>query len=99
MTPESQNTSAEEIDFLDYLNVVIKHRRMILRNALLAGLLTAVVSFLLPKTYTATTTLLPPDDGDSNGLRSLLLNSPTSLLNLPGLPASSSDIFVEILKS
>jgi len=98
-TPSNKNSFSEEINLLDYLNVVVKHRRMILRNAFLAGVLMVVVSFLLPKTYTATTTLLPPDDGDSNGLRSLLLNSPTSFLNLPGVRASSSDIFVEILKS
>ncbi|MCH7756097.1 hypothetical protein IH970_13380 [candidate division KSB1 bacterium] len=98
-TPSNKNSFSEEINLLDYLDVIFKRRRMIIRNSLLAGLMMLVLSFLLPKTYTATTTLLPPDEGDSNGLRSLLLNSPTSFLNLPGVRASSSDIFVEILKS
>lgn len=94
----TQNNS-EEIDVLDYLNVVVKRRRMIVRNSLIAALFMAVLSFILPKTYTATTTLLPPEDGDQDGLRSLLLNSPISLYNIPGMSATSSDIFVEILKS
>ncbi|MFQ5708037.1 MAG: GumC family protein [bacterium] len=91
--------SAEEIDLLDYLGVILKHRRMILRNVLVAALVVAVVSLILPSTYTATTTLLPPDDSDNQGLLGMLANSPVSVLNLPGLPATSSDIFVEILKS
>ena len=95
----NKNSYSEEINLLDYLGVIFKRRRMIIRNSLLAGLIMLVLSFLLPKTYTATTTLLPPGEGDQNGLRSLLLNSPISMFDVPGIPASSSDIFVEILKS
>ncbi|NIR48954.1 hypothetical protein GWO43_11010 [candidate division KSB1 bacterium] len=91
--------SEEEIDLLDYLNVIIKRRRMIVRNAFVAAILMALISLVLPKTYTATTTLLPPDEGEQSALRSLLSNPPASFLSLPGVPASSSDIFVEILKS
>jgi len=98
-TPSNKNSFSEEINLLDYLDVIFKRRRMIIRNSLLAGLMMLVLSFLLPKTYTATTTLLPPGEGDQNGLRSLLLNSPVSMFDVPGIPASSSDIFVEILKS
>ena len=95
----NKNSFGEEINLLDYFDVIFKRRKMIIRNSLLAGLMMLVLSLLLPKTYTATTTLLPPDEGDQNGLRSLLLNSPVSMFDVPGIPASSSDIFVEILKS
>lgn len=88
-----------EIDLLDYLNVIIKRRRMILRNSFYAALAMAVISLLLPKTYTSTTTLLPPEDSGPSGLQSLLANSPVSFLDLGGLGASSADLFVEILKS
>jgi len=98
-TPSNKNSYSEEINFLDYFDVIFKRRRMIVRNSLLAALMMLVLSFLLPKTYTATTTLLPPGEGEQNGLRSLLLNSPISMFDVPGIPASSSDIFVEILKS
>jgi len=89
----------EEISLLDYLEILVKRRRMIVRNAVLAGFLMAALTFVLPSTYTASTTLLPPDDSDSKGLRGLLANSPASFLDLPGMSATSSDIFVEILKS
>lgn len=93
------DNSMDEIDLFDYLNVIIKRRRMIIRNSLIAALFMALFSFLLPSTYTATTTLLPPDERDQQGLRGLLSNSPISILNLPGIQATSSEIFVEILKS
>ncbi len=89
----------DEINLLDYLSVVIDHRRMIGRNTLFAGLLALLVSFVLPSTYTATTTLLPPDEGKSQSLTSLLANSDASFLNLSGLGTTSSEIFVEILSS
>jgi uncharacterized protein involved in exopolysaccharide biosynthesis len=93
------DSSTDEIDLLYYFNVIIKRRRLILRNTIIAGVAIAVLSFLLPSTYTATTTLLPPDEGGQQGLRGLLANTPISLLPLPGIPATSSEIFVEILKS
>ncbi|MFQ6115424.1 MAG: GumC family protein [bacterium] len=93
------DSSTDEIDLFDYLNVIIKRRRMIIRNSLIAALFMAVVSMFLPSTYTATTTLLPPDEGNQQGLRGLLSNSPISVLNLPAMQATSSEIFVEILKS
>ena len=98
-TPSNKNSLSEEINFLDYFDVIFKRRRMIVRNSLLAALMMLVLSFLLPKTYTATTTLLPPGEGEQNGLRSLLLNFPISMFDVVGIPASASDIFVEILKS
>ena len=101
MDSSKQNfdSTADEIDLLDYVNVLIKRRRMIFRNTMLAGVAIAVLSFLLQSTYTATTTLLPPDEGEQQGLRGLVANTPISMLSLPGIPASSSEIFVEILKS
>ncbi len=98
-TPEAKPPRVEEIDLLDYAQVLVKRRRMIARNALYAALLMAVISLILPKTYTATATLLPPDKSEDSGLRALLSQGPASFLNLPGLPASSSEVLVEILQS
>lgn len=96
----SPQTEYEEINLLDYLAVIIKRRRMIARNILIAVLAMALISFILPSMYKATTTLLPPDEGNQGGLSSLLANSPVSFLDMSGLGgASSSEIFVEILNS
>ena len=92
---EQQQT---EIDLLDYLNVLVRRRRMIVRNVLAGIILLAVISFILPSAYTARTTILPPEDKKSAGLLTALANSPLSgyLLSETG---TTADLFVEILKS
>ena len=50
--------------------VLARHKRMILTTTLAAGLLAAIVSFLLPKTYTATGRILPPKE-EAGGLGSV----------------------------
>ncbi len=94
-----KKTQTEEINLLDYVAVLVERRRMIVRNTLVAAVLMALVSLVLPRTFTASTTILPPDDGDQGGLRSLLANSPVAFMDLPGNSATSSEIFVEILNS
>jgi uncharacterized protein involved in exopolysaccharide biosynthesis len=96
---QSPASRSEEIDLLDYVNVLIKRRRMILRNTLFAGIAMALISLVLPKTYTATTTLLPPEEGEQSPLKSLLGNPAISFLDLAGVSGTTSEIFVEILKS
>lgn len=68
----------------------------------MGGILVAVVavSFLMPYTYTASTTIMPPDTKQSGGgLSALLQNSPMSI----GLEGSASNkstmVFKEILAS
>jgi len=95
----NNNNDFEEIDLLDYLHVIVKRRRMIVRNTLVAAVLMGLISLFLPKYYTATTSILPPEDGDQSALQGLLANAPTSLLNLSGISASTSKIFQEILRS
>jgi len=96
---QSPASHSAEIDLLDYLNVLIKRRRMILRNVFFAGIVMALISLILPKTYTATTTLLPPEEGEQSQLKSLLGNPAISFLDLAGVSGTTSEIFVEILKS
>ncbi|MFZ5516341.1 MAG: GumC family protein [Candidatus Zhuqueibacterota bacterium] len=89
----------KEVDLLDYLNVIVKHRRAIMRNVLVVALFIGVVSFLLPSTYTARTTILPPEDLQSPSILTELSSSP-SLSNLLFTGAgTTSDLYVEILKS
>ncbi|RKY81643.1 hypothetical protein DRP98_10015, partial [candidate division KSB1 bacterium] len=89
----------EEINLWDYVQVIVRRRRMIIRNVLIAMLAIGVISLFLPKKYTAVTTLLPPEKNQAGGLWSALSAS-SPLANL-GITSSSSmsDVFVEILKS
>ena len=94
----SKEENYQEIDLLDYLFVIVRRWKTIARNVIIAVLAVAVISFLLPKYYTARTTILPPEDTKSAGLLSALSNSPLSNLLLTET-STTSDLFVEILKS
>lgn len=98
MEEKTNKNNYQEIDLLDYVKVIIKHRKKIIRNVVVVGLVIAIVSFFLPITYTAVTTILPPEDMQSTNILSTLSNSPLSnlILNETG---TTSDLFVEILKS
>ena len=91
----------DEINLIDYFLVLLKHKRMIFCIVALAIILSVVVSLLLPKMYTATARVLPPQEPDS-GL-SALLTQPGGPLG--GLASSfmqgktTSDLYVGMLKS
>ena len=87
-----------EIDLLDYVNLIIKHRKMIIRNVIVTAIIVVMISLILPRSYTAVTTILPPDDKQSTNILSALSSSPLSslILNEAG---TTSDLYVEILKS
>ena len=98
MEKNINENSYQEIDILDYIKVLIKHRKMIIRNVFVVAVAVALISFILPKTFTATTTILPPEDKQSVNILSALSNSPLSNL-IMNESASTSDLFVEIIKS
>jgi tyrosine-protein kinase Etk/Wzc len=54
-----------EFHLLDLLIVVFRRKQMIVRTILLAALLAAIVSLLLPNRYTASTSILPPQQNAS----------------------------------
>ncbi len=87
-----------EIDLWDYVIVLHKHRKTIVRNVVVVALAIALISFVLPKTYTAVTTILPPDEAQPVDLFEALYHSPLSNLIL-NETKTNSDLYVEILKS
>jgi tyrosine-protein kinase Etk/Wzc len=94
----SKEDNYQEIDLLDYLLVIVKRWKTIVRNVTIIVLLVVIISFLLPKSYTARTTILPPDETNSAGLLSAFSNSPLSNMLLTKT-STTSDLFVEILQS
>jgi len=98
MEETTNQNNYQEIDLLDYLKVLIKHRKMIIRNVFIVALLVAIISFFLPKTYMAVTTILPPEDTQSTGILTSFSNSPLANLILKET-STTSDLFVEIIKS
>ena len=90
-----------EANLWDYLMVLAKWRRMIGFNFIGVCLLVVLISLFLPKWYTASTSILPPE-GESGGLTLpsglATLTSLSGGLSLPGA-ATPSDVFAAILKS
>jgi len=52
-----QNTQEDEIDIKEYINVIIKRKKLILAIFLASVVITAVVSLMMPKVYEITTTM------------------------------------------
>lgn len=98
--------SEDEVNLLEYWRVIWR-RRWLIGGLFTASVLTAmVVSFLMPKIFESTATLLPSlDSKDGAGLGALLAASGAggaaqSLgISLPGAPATPTDLFVAMLKS
>ena len=88
------------IDFLEILLVLAREKRTILQVTLGATILAAIVVFLLPKSYTATASILPPQQSQSvlNAMMGQLAGSQSLDLRDLGLK-NPSDVFVAMLKS
>ena len=98
---EPRPADADAINLLDYLEVVVKHKRMIIRTTFAAFVLSIVISGFLPKIYSATTRILPPQQ--DQGLMGLAMGQMGgAMASLAGdLLGSSSpaDMYVGILNT
>ncbi|RIK64734.1 hypothetical protein DCC62_26005 [candidate division KSB1 bacterium] len=94
----NNHSPSDEADFFSALAILLAHRRMIARNLVLAVLFFIILGLIWPPTFTARTTLLPPDKQDQQDWLNLLNNSPLVRFAVPQA-RSTSDLFVEILGS
>lgn len=89
--------------FLDHFIVLARHKSLILYFTGTAAVLAVVVSLFLPKYYTSTTTIMPPQQGQS--IASAMLGDLGQIGGLLGavggkdLLKNPSDLYVAILKS
>lgn len=92
-----------EISLLDLLIALAKRKGLIIKTALSFAVLAIVVSLLLPKKYTATTTILPPQQ--SGSISSALLSQMGGLGSLAmaaggGLGLKNpNDMYVSMIES
>ena len=93
----------DEISLLDLLIMLAQRKRVVLWFTLGCAVLAIIVSFLLPSRYTATVTLLPPQQNSSIG--SVLTSQLGALGGMASLAGSSlglknpNDMYVAMLKS
>lgn len=62
----------EEIDFLDYLEIILRRKKMIIMVTITAFVLSIVLALVLPKIYSATARILPPQQ--DQGLMAMMMS-------------------------
>ena len=90
----------DEINLLDLLIVLAKHKAMILKVTLGAALLAVGISLLMPNIYTGTVKILPPQKSESSA--SALLGQLGGLASLAGGAIgikNQADLYIAIFES
>jgi uncharacterized protein involved in exopolysaccharide biosynthesis len=105
MTEEVSIQKKDENIIWRTLDIMLRWRRLLMVNVVLATMLTFVVLLFFPNYYAATTSIMPPekDSGALGLVGGMLPSGLSSLLGggglaLPGL-ASPSDLYAAILRS
>jgi uncharacterized protein involved in exopolysaccharide biosynthesis len=95
--------SSDDVSLIDLLIVIGRRKKFLVVSTIAVGILTLIVTLLIPKRYTATITVLPPQQGSS--LSSALLSQVGNLGALGSLAGGSlglknpADMTVALLKS
>ncbi len=93
----------DEISLFDLIIVLAERKQIILKTTIAFALIAAIIALLLPKMYTATVTLLPPQQGSS--MSAALSSQLGSLGGMAALAGGSlglknpNDMYVAMLKS
>lgn len=94
---------SDDISLLEVLVILVERRRLILWITGACALISVIVSFILPRKYTATVTLLPPkQDSSIAAILGAQLSSLTGAADLAGSGLgikNPNDIYVAMLKS
>lgn len=86
-------------NIIDYFSVVVKWRKLIFVNFIVVCIITAIISLIVPKTFSANSTILPPaNEADVFGLSSLIGNLPLGPLGFGGV-SEETYTFMAILHS
>jgi uncharacterized protein involved in exopolysaccharide biosynthesis len=95
-----EHADEDEISLLDIAIVLAKHKRLVLGLPAIAAVLAVVVVLLMPKIYTGTTKILPPQQGQSAA--SAMMTQFGALAGVAGATAglkNPNDLYVGMLKS
>ena len=105
-SPKGRPTVNTSGTLFDYWDVLVAWRKMVVGLCVAGMIVSLGVSLLLPNVYESTSSVLPQLESKEGGALAALLASPAAGgmaqnlgLSLPGLPTTSTDVFVSILKS
>ncbi len=91
-------TSDDEISLLDLAITLAKHKKLILGAPLIAAIVVAIYSFIIPPTYTADTQMLPPQQQSSASAMLSQLGALGGMAGVAGIK-NPNDTYVAMLKS
>ncbi len=97
-------SNQKEVRFSDYLYVLYKWRKFLIINLVIVIVLSTIISFLIPKTYKATATIMIPPGNDMGlgGLTSLLSGGSSAMslgAKLLGVEGTNEDMLLGLLNS
>lgn len=100
MVSDSGHLDENEISFVDILLVLAKYKKILMILPFAAALVGTAIAFLIPPSYRAVTSLLPPQQAQSSAsaLLSQLGGAAGVLASATGIK-NPSDVYVGILKS
>lgn len=97
---EPRTTNHDEINLLDLAIVLAKHKWLILGLPFVVSILAVIYSLLLPNIFTATTKILPPQQGQSSAAAMLgQLGALTGIAGAARGIKDPNDLYVGMLKS
>lgn len=102
ISPQPSAPAEDEINLLDLLIVLAKHKKMILGLTFVSALLAAGISLLLPNIYTATAKILPPQSSQSSSVNSIMLAQLGGLAGAAGGALGLKDpnaLYIAMMKS
>ncbi len=101
IAPQQSGMEEDEIRLRDYGRVIYRHRTMIITISILCAIIAAIVSFLLPRSYRAVGSVVPPLELGQKGsvLAGKLKGAEGALLGDFLDTSSMADLYSGILKS
>ena len=96
---EEQLPEDAEINLLDFLIILLRHKKLVIYITLGTAVIAAIISLVMTPIYEAKSTILPPRQS-SPGISQLLSSSALAIMGggLPGIK-NSGELYISLLKS
>ena len=98
--PALGTEEADEINLLELANVLLKRWKLVVGVPLMAALVAATISLLLPKKFTATATFVPEAEAGESGLPGSLRGLASQFgIGIPGGGGSPAQFYADVMES
>ena len=100
MPPALGTEGADEINLLGFADVLLKRWKLVVGVPLIAVLVAAIISLLLPKKFTATATFVPEAEAGESGLLGSLSGLASQFgIGIPGGGGSPAQFYADVMES